>query len=170
MFAYLCDHMRLAPELARLHYAEWGPLLPDWSEAEALAELRTHRSRQAVPTTIVMLESFAAGRRSHGTDADSLVGSVSLLQNDDDRIRDYSPWLASLIVLPQYRGRGFGIALVERCVQEARALGISRLHLYTAGQQAFYRRLGWRVIDTVPLGIAPVDVMAIEPASVSPTS
>jgi predicted N-acetyltransferase YhbS len=159
MFAYLCDHMRLAPELARLHYAEWGPLLPDWSEAEALAELRTHRSRQAIPTTMVMLG-----------DDQRLIGSVSLLQNDDDRIRDYSPWLASLIVLPQYRGRGFGIALVERCVQEARALGIPRLHLYTAGQQAFYQRLGWRVIDTVPLGIAPVDVMAIEPASVGPTS
>jgi N-acetylglutamate synthase-like GNAT family acetyltransferase len=152
MFAYLCDHMRLAPELARLHYAEWGPLLPRWSEAEALAELRTHRSRQAIPTTMLMLD-----------DADSLIGSVSLLQNDDERIRDYSPWLASLIVLPQYRGRGYGIALVERCVQEARAQGIPRLHLYTAGQQAFYTRLGWRIVDTVPLGIAPVDVMAIEP-------
>ena len=159
MFAYLSDHMRLAPELARLHYAEWGPLLPDWSEAEALAELHTHRSRQAIPTTMVMLD-----------DDQRLIGSVSLLQNDDDRIRDYSPWLASLIVLPQYRGRGFGIALVERCVQEARALDIPRLHLYTAGQQAFYRGLGWRVIDTVPLGIAPVDVMAIEPAPVGPTS
>jgi predicted N-acetyltransferase YhbS len=158
MFVYLCDHMRLAPELARLHYAEWGPLLPKWSEAEALAELRTHRSRQAIPTTMLMLD-----------DAGDLIGSVSLLQNDDDRIRDYSPWLASLIVLPQYRGHGFGIALVERCVQEARALGIPRLHLYTAGQQAFYRRLGWRVIDTVPLGIAPVDVMAIEPESVNAT-
>lgn len=152
MFAYLCDHMRLAPDLARLHYAEWAPLLPSWSEADALAELRTHRSRQAIPTTLLMLD-----------DVHDVIGSVSLLQNDDERIRDYSPWLASLIVMPPHRGQGHGIALVDRCVQEARALGIPRLHLYTAGQQAFYRRLGWRVIDTVPLGIAPVDVMAIEP-------
>jgi predicted N-acetyltransferase YhbS len=159
MFAYLCDHMRLAPDLARLHYAEWGSLLPQWSEGQALAELRTHRSRQAIPTTMLMLD-----------DVQGLIGSVSLLQNDDDRIRDYSPWLASLIVLPQHRGRGFGIALVDRCVQEARVLGIPRLHLYTAGQQAFYRRLGWRVIDTVPLGVAPVDVMAIEPELAGSTS
>lgn len=154
MFAYLCDHMPLAPQLARLHFAEWGPLLPLWSEAEALAELQTHRARSAIPTTMLMLD--AAG---------GLIGSVSLLQNDDDRIRNYSPWLASLLVLPAYRGRGHGIALVARCVQEAHVLGVERLHLYTAGQQAFYSRLGWQVVDSVSFGKGAVDVMAIDPGA-----
>jgi predicted N-acetyltransferase YhbS len=155
-FAYLCDHMQFAPMLAGLHFAEWGPLLPSWSEAEALEELRTHRARTAIPTTMLALDGPSS----------ALLGSVSLLQNDDDRIRDYSPWLASLIVLPTYRGKGYGIALVERCVQEARMLGIERLYLYTAGQQAFYARLGWQVVDSVPLGSrAQVDVMAIVPGA-----
>jgi predicted N-acetyltransferase YhbS len=156
-FEYLCDHMLLAPMLAQLHFAEWGPLLPSWSETEALEELRTHRARVAVPTTMLALEEI-------GDRSPALIGSVSLLKNDDDRIRDYSPWLASLIVLPAYRGKGYGIALVERCVQEAHVLGIERLYLYTAGQQAFYARLGWRVVASVPLGSSThVDVMAIVP-------
>jgi N-acetylglutamate synthase-like GNAT family acetyltransferase len=36
---------------------------------------------------------------------------------------------------------------VERAVQEARALGVSRLYLYTPGTGALYRRLGWSVVE-----------------------
>lgn len=152
-FAFLSDHMQLAPVLARLHYAEWGALLPDWTEQAACAELQTHVQRAAIPTTMLGLNPADGG----------LIGSVSLLQNDDERIRDYSPWLASLLVLPAYRGHGHGIALVAHCVQIAAELGISRLHLYTEGQRAFYEKLGWVSVDRMPLGNAEVDVMAISP-------
>ncbi len=167
-FAYLCDHMHLASDLARLHFAEWGVLLPDWSEADALAELRTHGSRSAIPTTLLALGSAPLTRSAHAATTNSvLIGSVSLLQNDDDRIRDYTPWLASLFVVPAHRGSGHGIALIQRCVQEARSLGVRRLYLYTAGQQPWYARLGWCVVDSVPLGTAQVDVMAIETGAVA---
>ena len=156
-FAYLCDHLSLAPQLARAHYAEWSPLLPQWTEADALAELRTHRARVAIPTTMLALSP----------DGDDWIGSVSLLANDDDRIRDYSPWLASLYVRPEHRGHGHGIALVARCVQEASVLGIARLHLYTAAQQPFYEKLGWHCLDSVPLGNSTVQVMAIAPPAAS---
>ncbi len=156
-FAFLSDHMQFAPELARLHYAEWGALLLDWTEQAARYELCTHTARAAIPTTMICLDPVT----------DALIGSVSLLQNDDERIRDYSPWLASLLVLPEYRGRGYGIALVEHCVQVAAMLGVPRLHLYTAGQRAFYEKLGWASVDQVPLGKAKVQVMAIEPLAKS---
>lgn len=152
-FEYLCDHMHLAPELARLHFAEWGPLLPAWSEADALVELCTHQARTAIPTTMLAWDA------ANGV----LIGSVSLLQNDDDRIRDYSPWLASLFVLPMYRGLGHGIALVHRCMREAAALEIEQLFLYTAGQQAFYQKLGWRIVDNVAIGAGTVAVMGVDP-------
>ena len=161
-FAYLCDHPHLAPELARLHFGEWGVLLPNWSEADALAELRTHASRSAVPTTILALDRSPTHCLT-ATATEALIGSVSLLQNDDERIRAYSPWLASLFVVPAHRGSGHGLALVRRCVREARSLGVERLYLYTAAQQSFYARLGWRVVATVPLGCTSVDVMAIDP-------
>jgi hypothetical protein len=37
--------------------------------------------------------------------------------------------------------------LVERVVQEAGALGIPRLYLYTPGSGALYRTLGWSVLE-----------------------
>lgn len=156
--AYLCDHPQYARQLARWHHDEWSPLLPDWSFEEALAELQTHRARRAIPTTLMGLREPAQG----STDGEpQLIGSVSLLQNDHEQIRRYSPWLASLYVQPRFRGLGYGIELVQRCVDEARLLGLSQLYLYTAAQQAFYLRLGWHEVDRQALEKSEISVMAL---------
>lgn len=149
---YLCDHPQHLPGLARAHVAAFGALLPDWTVEQALDELARHDRQQVIPTTLVALE------------ADALLGSVSLLCEDHEHIRQYSPWLATLYVQPSARHRGIGAALVARCVEEAAALGVERLYLYCTGALvAYYRRLGWREHDLIRLGPLQVMVMAIEP-------
>lgn len=148
---YLCDHPRHRSPLAQAHVEAFGGLLPKWTHAEALAELESHRRRRAVPTTVVALER---GR---------WLGSASLLRNDHEDIRQYSPWLASLYVRPESRGRRVGAALVDRCVADAAALGITRLYLYCIEDLCpWYRRLGWSEHDRIPLGPLRVVVMAID--------
>jgi len=56
-----------------------------------------------------------------------------------------SPWLAGVFVAPEHRRRGIGAALVERVVQEARALEIPRL--YIPGDGTLYVRLGWSILE-----------------------
>jgi len=58
-----------------------------------------------------------------------------------------TPWLSGVFVAPEHRRRGVGAALIERVVQEARALGKPRLYLYTSGSGALYLRLGWCVAE-----------------------
>jgi N-acetylglutamate synthase-like GNAT family acetyltransferase len=148
-FAWLGEHPDRVPDLAALHHAQWRRLLPHWTLGEAMHELATHPPRAAIPTTLV---AFVDGE---------LAGSVSLLANDDERIRSHSPWLASLLVLPQHRGRGLGAELVRRCVDIAAQLGIDDLFLYTDDAVAFYERLGWRVVADADLGGTTVQVMSI---------
>lgn len=149
--AYLCDHPALAPSLAQAHIDAFGALLPDWTAEQALDELNTHDRRRVIPTTLIALE-----------DGDWL-GSVSLLQNDHDDIRQFSPWLASLYVKPAARRHGVGRQLVARCVEEAAALKVSTLYLYCTDAVGYYRSLGWHVQGELPLGPLQVTVMAIDP-------
>lgn len=153
---YLAEHPQHVPQLARWHHAEWGAVLTGWSLEVAQAELALHTRTCAIPTTVVAVE----GER--------LLGSCSLLENDDVRIRAWSPWLASLYVDPQARGSGTGRALVRRIEAEAAALGVAELYLYTSeamGVIEFYQRLGWSLRDRVALNGMDAFVMATTPRS-----
>lgn len=152
--APLCDHPQHLGGVAQAHLQAFGGLLPDWTLEQALAELAAHDADGVIPTTWLALEG------------EDWVGSVSLLANDDGRLDQYTPWLASLYVRPQARASGTGAALVNHCVQAAAALGVPRLHLYCQDALVpYYTRLGWTPCDRLPLGPLHVVVMAIEPGS-----
>jgi len=149
---WLCGHPRHVDALAAAHVQAFGALLPDWTVAEAAGELRGHDRPGAIPSTLLALD--AAG---------DWIGSVSLLHEDHAGIPQYSPWLASLYVRPQARGRGVGAALVARAVAEAGALGVGTLHLYcTDALAGWYRARGWRDHAAVVLGPLHVQVLAID--------
>jgi predicted N-acetyltransferase YhbS len=76
------------------------------------------------------------------------VGTATLLMHDvgTEQWPELSPWLAAVYVVPEYRNRGIGAALVNAIVAKATALGVVALYLHTVGSERFYTRLGWRVL------------------------
>ncbi|CTP83165.1 acetyltransferase [Xanthomonas translucens pv. poae] len=137
--------------LAREHLQAFGPMLPEWALDEAEADLRSHRCDSGIPTSWIAL------------DGDDWLGSVSLLQNDDARIRQFSPWLATLYVRPQARSGGVGAQLVAHCVQAAARLQVGYLYLYCEPRLVpYYQGLGWQPHAQLPLGPLQVTVMRID--------
>jgi amino-acid N-acetyltransferase len=54
--------------------------------------------------------------------------------------------ICSLGVLPNLRKKGFGSLLVEKCLEEARDLGLKRVFVLTSTQNAsFFERFGFKV-------------------------
>ena len=144
---YLADHLHLAPTLAAWHHAEWAGLLPGWTYGVALADLRSHTGRRQIPTTVVAL------------DGETVIGSASLLADDLDDWKHLRPWLASVFVVPELRGRGVGRQLVARVLEEARGLGEPAVYLWTARQRMYYERLGWSVLEQSLLHGRAVTIM-----------
>lgn len=97
------------------------------------------------------------------------AGSVFLVDSDLDTHTHLKPWLAGLLVLPEFRRRGLGEQLVAALVAEARDLGYDRLHLYTATPD-FYRKRGWQTVETLVLHGVPHDVMTLSISAPSPAS
>lgn len=133
-------------QLAAWHYDAFHHCVPDWSLSQAAAELAAHRP-QTVPSTLVAI-----------SDADELLGSVSLLAEDPPGGAELGPWLASFYVRADQRGRGIGAALMQRARAEARALGHAHLHLWTLEQASYYERHGWERVGLLqlPPGLAVV--------------
>lgn len=103
------------------------------------AQLRDVAGRAAAATVLVAVED---GR---------VLGCVTLVEDPD------SPWsegfrageagIRMLAVAPEATGRGVGTALVDACVERARALGMKRAVLHSTKHmepaQRIYRRAGF---------------------------
>src|SRR5687767_8367779 len=76
------------------------------------------------------------------------AGSAFLVQKDLETHTRLSPWLAGLLVLPQFRWMGLGRLLTAAVVEEAATLGHASVYLYTATPD-FYRPQGWATCDQV---------------------
>ncbi|WP_108446693.1 GNAT family N-acetyltransferase [Halomonas denitrificans] len=144
---------RIAPSsphvatLAGWAHAEWGHLHPGRGLAAAVEAFRDECGPAGVPSVFAAL----AGERP--------VGMASLVVDDMSDRPELTPWLASVYVLPERRGRGLASTLVRRVEEEARAHGIARCFLYTPDQQALYRRLGWREREARDYGGEAVTIM-----------
>jgi len=75
-------------------------------------------------------------------DVDVPVGTASLVVSDLPSRPDLTPWLASVLVRPQFRGRGYSTPLVKH-VEQAAAASTEVLWLYTWSAEPVYARLGW---------------------------
>ncbi len=143
----LCDRPEFIPLVARWNWAEWSDLLP-CASCDAFAEdLRARTTRDRVPITFLALEDGAP------------AGTVSLIEDDLETRPELTPWLASLYVLPEKRGGGLGKMLVKHAVAAARRFGIGTLYLYTPGQEAFYRALGWEFLEATQFRGRAITIM-----------
>lgn len=69
------------------------------------------------------------------------VGVANLIDYDDPNPRIGRPWIAGLVVVPEWRGQGLGSQLVQAVLDDARGLGETEVFLGTDSQQ-FYEELG----------------------------
>jgi predicted N-acetyltransferase YhbS len=71
------------------------------------------------------------------------VETASLVTNDLPSRPDLTPWLASVLVRPQFRGKDYSAPLVRRVEAAATASAVKVLWLYTWSAEPLYARLGW---------------------------
>ncbi len=115
--------------VAGLLHAEFWSDVPGTSPETLAARLAEAGRADALPLCRVALSSGEP------------VGVVNLIEFDDPNPRVGRPWLAGLVVVPAWRGRGLGTRLVRAALDDARRLGETEVFLGTDGP-GFYGRLG----------------------------
>src|SRR5438876_12277484 len=132
---YLADHADAVAALARWHHDEWATRTPEISIGDRAARFTARAQRGGLPMGFV---AIVGGQ---------VVGLACLVECDLESHAHLSPWLASVVVAPEYRGHGLGSALCKRATDEAGVLGFQRAYLFTSDKQHLYRRLGWSTLE-----------------------
>jgi predicted N-acetyltransferase YhbS len=134
----LRNHRYLIPEIAHWQFDAWGPLTGAQTYEGYTELLETAAAYRDLPSSLVALLGGV------------FVGSVNLVACDMPLRRSLTPWLAQLFVLPSFRCRGVGRRLVQAAQDRAKALGYTRLYLFTSGSlPGYYEQLGWVVHERV---------------------
>jgi GNAT superfamily N-acetyltransferase len=134
----LVDDDEVLSDLVDLFESEWT----DWYNprgASARADLAERLERNRLPLGIV---AFADGQ---------LAGTCALTLSSGG-LTERSPWLGGLLVKPNLRRQGVGLALVKRAKTEAKRLGFARLHALTAEARELFVRADWRLVENVEVG------------------
>jgi GNAT superfamily N-acetyltransferase len=139
---YLMDYPLYMPIIAFWNYREWHFGKQPFDEI--IARYRQRLQRDSVPTTLIAMEDTIP------------VGSVSIKLDDLPERPDLNPWLASLYILPDYRGRDIGRRLLRAGEASALAAGVGRLYLFTHTAAGLYEKEGWSFMESVekPDGIS----------------
>jgi GNAT superfamily N-acetyltransferase len=133
---HLAKHKEAIPTLAAWVYGEWRHWMEPDITPQALTTAFERRTVQGqIPETFVAVESGEP------------LGTASLVTHDMEARRDLSPWLGAVYVSPESRNRGIGSALVAALMDEASALGVQDLYLFTPDRMRFYGRLGWKELE-----------------------
>jgi GNAT superfamily N-acetyltransferase len=145
--ASIAGHPEHIETVAGWQWDEWGHLEPGNSHAARVAALRAQAACPGgIPVTLVAV------------DGDTVLGSVSV----EDGMPAPRPRLVRLYVTPVARGRGIATALVRRVMDEAAALGVPRLYLFTKGVRGLYEKTGWRVLEVRRADGGELTIMAAD--------
>jgi len=143
----LAHHPELIPLLAQWFVSEWpgwyGPGRPG-SVSEDLEAFA--RSDRTLPVGLVAFENSMP------------VGAGALKAESIPGHSHRSPWAGAGFVLPAYRGRGIGAALLRALVAKAGELGHPRIYCGTSTSQSLLVRAGWSVIEVTSLEGKPLTI------------
>jgi len=129
--------LKFAPDyidtIAQWQHDEWSAVSPKTLQ-ERKDRLRSHLGEDLVPSTYILMDN-------------DIVGSAAIIVSDMLTRPDLTPWLASVVVSPEHRGKGAGGKLVLHVMTKAAEAGIKELYLYTPDQEGFYKKLGWQTVN-----------------------
>ena len=86
-------------------------------------------------------------------------GTASLVAHDLDERPQLTPWLASVYVVPDARGRGYAGYLIKAVEAASRAASIATLWLYTSTAERVYQRAGWNTVEVFDRKGRPTSIM-----------
>ena len=88
------------------------------------------------------------------------VGTASLVAHDLDERPNLTPWLAGVFVIPEARGRGHVIHLIQAVEVACRSAGVGTVWLHTTSAERVYARAGWHSVEAIQRhGRRPVTLM-----------
>lgn len=109
-----------------------------WINIETIDNIKNGIINNTYPITIILLKD------------NKLIGFYQIVEHDNDNT-SYTPWIANVYVLEEYRGLGYGRVLIESIPDFMKELNIKTIYLHTRHIN-LYEKFGFEKYQELVLG------------------
>ncbi len=135
----LADHPEALPMLKDLFESEWEPYYGAEGPGNAETDIKNSANRTELPIAVVALVDG------------NVCGTAALKMESVTSYPDYFPWLAGLLVAPEYRRQGIGEQLISKIENLAKQLGYKEIFVGTGENSGMSEitldKRDWKFID-----------------------
>lgn len=135
----LADHPEAIGTLRTWFEREWAPYYGPAGPGDANKDLHECCGRDRLPIGLVALADGA------------VCGTAALKAESVPTHEQLTPWLAALLVLPEYRRRGVAERLITAVEEKAAELGFNCLYVGTGTgpgtPESALRKRDWEIVD-----------------------
>ncbi len=145
---YLKNHPVHVNTCAQWSFEQWGHYTPQRTLQSFVESRKEYLNDNILPLTLLAF------------DGKTPVGMCSLAASRDICLH-LLPWLATLYVIPKYRGQGIGSLLKEKICAKAGEMGYKKIYCFTSDKAviSWYEKHNWHMKSTERLHNHNVTVM-----------
>ncbi len=135
----LADHPEALSTLKKLFESEWEPYYGVKGPGDAETDIKNSANRAELPIAVVAIVNG------------SICGTAVLKMESVTTHTEYFPWLAGLLVAPEYRKQGIGEQLIVKIEDLAKQLGYKEIYVGTGDKSGMSEitldKRNWKFID-----------------------
>ena len=110
--------IKILDDLNSPYIKKINDIILKWINIERIDNIKNGIINNTYPITIILLKD------------NELIGFYQIVEHDNDNT-SYTPWIANVYVLEEYRGLGYGRVLIESIPYFMKKLNIKTIYLHT---------------------------------------
>lgn len=115
-----------------IHYNYWVNFNPKMIKDNTIYKFSELYTKDELPFGIVLID-----------DSDNIVGFCVFKIENLKKYPEIFPWLSDVMILEEYRGKGYGKLLLSNGEKILKELGYNTIYVWTDQVPDFYKKLGF---------------------------
>lgn len=116
-----------------IHYNYWKKFNPKMVRENTEYKFLELYTKNELPFGIALLD-----------ENDNIIGFCVFKLENLKKYPDIYPWLSDIMILEEYRGRGYGRILISKGEEILKELGYEKVYIWTDQVPDFYKKLGYK--------------------------
>ena len=116
-----------------VHYNYWVNFNPNMIKENTIYKFSKLYTKDELPFGIALIDDF-----------NKIVGFCVFKIDNLKKYPDIFPWLSDVMILEEYRGKGYGKVLLSYGEKILKELGYNTIYVWTDQAPDFYKKLGFQ--------------------------